>query len=75
MAKKTRGRPKLASGGKDERLELRMEHAEKQAFSTAAHLAGLALSAWIRTRLRAAAQLELREGRLPVPFLAKPDSQ
>ena len=59
MAKK-RGRPTVdPSKTKSEYLEVRVSVAEKQAFREAADLAGLALSAWIRERLRQVAQKEL----------------
>jgi hypothetical protein len=70
MAKK-RGRPPVGSGkAKAEYLEVRLEVAEKQAFQEAAGLAGLALSAWVRERLRKAARRELQDSGQPVPFLA-----
>jgi hypothetical protein len=54
---------------RDDRLELRLEDAEKQAFRDAADLAGLPLSAWVRERLRHAARSELQEFGRPVGFL------
>jgi hypothetical protein len=69
MAKK-RGRPRVDSTkAKAELLEVRLEVAEKEAFRGAAELAGLALSAWVRERLRRAARKELQEANRPVPFL------
>ena len=46
---------------------------EKQAFKEAADLAGLALSAWIRERLRTAARKELEGANRPVHFM--PDAK
>ncbi len=69
MAKR-RGRPPVAANRtKAEYLEVRLETAEKQAFKAAADLAGLALSAWVRERLREAAREELGSADKPVPFL------
>lgn len=66
--KRRRGAPKIANAlRKDERLELRMNASEKQAFLDAAELAGLGLSAWIRVRLRAAARAELEHEKRRVP--------
>jgi hypothetical protein len=73
MAKK-RGRPPVAPGkAKAELLEVRLETAEKEAFKEAADLAGLALSAWVRERLRRSARKELQEAGRPVPFLPSGD--
>ncbi len=69
MAKK-RGRPPVdAKSAKTLHLDMRLGVAEKQAFKEAADLAGLALSAWIRERLRTAARKELEGASRPVPFL------
>lgn len=40
-------------------LQIRLQPAEKEAFEKAAELSGIALSAWVRERLRAAAIREL----------------
>jgi len=67
---KTRGRPKKPKGlTKEEYLELRLDAAEKQAFWDAASLAGMALSVWVRERLRRAARKELEDAEKPVAFL------
>jgi hypothetical protein len=50
-------------------LQLRLLAAEKEAFRKAADLAGVALSAWVRERLRSAARRELSEAGQQVPFL------
>lgn len=70
MARK-RGRPPVApQKAKAEVLQVRMAASEKQAFAEAAELAGLALSAWVRERLRHAAREELESAARPVSFLA-----
>ncbi|HET6251381.1 MAG TPA: hypothetical protein VFE47_27095 [Tepidisphaeraceae bacterium] len=66
------GRPKHAPGqSKDEYLELRLDAAEKQAFKDAATLAGMALSVWVRERLRKVARKELEDADKPVAFLGR----
>jgi len=70
--KHRRGRPPVdPSRTKDEYLEVRLGVAEKQAFKEAADLAGLALSAWVRERLRMAAREELEQVGRAIPFLAE----
>jgi hypothetical protein len=54
---------------KTDLLQLRVLRAEKEAFQKAAELAGVALSAWVRERLRSAARRELTEAGQQVPFL------
>lgn len=54
---------------KSDRLEMRMTATEKLAFQEAAALSGVALSSWVRERLRSAARRELTEAGLKVPFL------
>jgi hypothetical protein len=67
-----RGRPKNPKGtGKGDYMELRLDAAEKQAFWDAAELAGMALSVWVRERLRRAARRELEDADKPVPFLGR----
>jgi uncharacterized protein (DUF1778 family) len=64
------GRPKNPPGkSKDDYLELRLDAAEKQAFKDAAELAGMALSVWVRERLRKVARKELEDADKPVAFL------
>jgi hypothetical protein len=58
--------------GRIERLALRLEPEEKQAFTEASELAGLSLSAWIRERLRWAATKELEAAMKSIPFLEPP---
>ena len=57
-------------GNRTDRVELRLEPVEKEAFQQAADNAGLPLSAWIRERCRLAAKAELGEVGKPVPFLS-----
>jgi uncharacterized protein (DUF1778 family) len=54
-----------------DRLELRLEEAEKRAFQKAAEYAGIALSSWVRERLRRAAVRELEEAAIPIAFLSQ----
>ena len=54
---------------KSESLKIRLGPEEKQAFQDAANLAGVALSAWIRERLRKAARHELEEAGQQIAFL------
>jgi uncharacterized protein (DUF1778 family) len=64
------GRPKNVPGQvKGEYLELRLDATEKQAFKDAAMLAGMAVSVWVRERLRRAARKELEDAERPVAFL------
>jgi uncharacterized protein (DUF1778 family) len=66
------GRPRKPKGaGKEEYLELRLDAAEKQAFWDAANLSGMALSVWVRERLRRAARKELENANRPVPFMGR----
>ena len=56
---------------KSEFMKMRLAPEEKQAFQQAAELAGLALSAWIRERLRMVAIRELEGAGYPVPFIQR----
>jgi hypothetical protein len=56
---------------KTELIKVRVTPAEKEGFQEAADLAGIALSAWIRERLRAAAIRELEAAGRPVPFVRR----
>lgn len=60
---------------RDDRLELRLEIAEKEAFRQAADLAGVPVSAWVRERLRRAAREELEGFGMAVPFLVKTEDK
>lgn len=54
---------------KSESLLVRLSRDEKRAFADAADLAGIALSAWVRERLRQAAVRELETAARPIAFL------
>jgi hypothetical protein len=54
---------------KTELLQLRLDAIEKESFQKAAELAGVALSGWVRERLRKAARLELQDAGEKVPFI------
>lgn len=63
---------KTGSGSrKAELLQVRLNAGEKQAFEDAAELAGIALSAWVRERLRLTATRELEAASRPVAFLTR----
>jgi uncharacterized protein (DUF1778 family) len=70
--KRKPGRPRKNSVLlKSESLLVRLEPDEKRAFSDAARLSGLDVSAWVRDRLRQVARKELEGADQPVAFLAK----
>jgi hypothetical protein len=52
-------------------LQIRLESDEKEAFEEAARLSGLALSSWVRERLRWAAIRELEGVGEPIPFVKR----
>jgi predicted HicB family RNase H-like nuclease len=54
---------------KTDSLKFRIQPTEKEAFQLAADLSGIALSAWIRERLRRVATKELEDAGRSVPFL------
>ena len=56
---------------KSEFLKIRLGPEEKRAFQDAADLSGVALSAWIRERLRKAARKELEEAGQQIAFLQR----
>ena len=56
---------------KSELIQIRLEPEEKLAFQEAADLAGIALSAWIRERLRKEARRELEDAGRQIPFLKR----
>jgi predicted HicB family RNase H-like nuclease len=70
MAKKRGRPPKRVNQVKRRYLQVRVDSAEKASFDAAADLAGLALSAWVRERLRLVARTELQAAGQPVAFLA-----
>jgi uncharacterized protein (DUF1778 family) len=68
--KKRAGRPPKGSDQlQTEYLDVRLRTPEKQGFQEAAELAGMALSAWVRERLRQVARKELEQAGRPVPFI------
>ena len=52
-------------------LKIRVSAAEKEAFQSAATIAGISVSAWARERLRRSAVRDLQEASRPIPFLEK----
>lgn len=54
---------------KTELIQLRLSPMEKEAFRQASELSGIALSAWMRERLRLAAIRELENAGRHVPFI------
>lgn len=67
---KKRGRPpKEADRLRNESLLVRVEPNEKEAFQSAADLAGVSLSSWVRERLRQVAVRELKSAAIPNPFV------
>jgi hypothetical protein len=52
-------------------LQIRLQPEEKQAFEESANLAGIALSSWVRERLRAAAIRELEGAGRSAPFVQR----
>jgi len=66
------GRPKKSAGAAmGEYVEFRLDANEKKAFQDAADLAGMALSVWVRERLRKASRKELEDAERPVAFLER----
>jgi hypothetical protein len=61
--------PKPPERAKAERLQIRVEPAEKLAFFEAASLVGQDVSVWVRDQLRRAARIALQDSGRPVPFL------
>jgi uncharacterized protein (DUF1778 family) len=58
---------------KTETVKLRLTDREKIAFQDAAELSGIALSAWMRERLRRAATRELEDAAKEIAFLHHKD--
>jgi hypothetical protein len=72
MKKPKRGRPpKETNRLRSEALLVRLETTEKEAFKSAADLAGVPLSTWVRERLRQIAVRELEKASRPIAFLAR----
>jgi uncharacterized protein (DUF1778 family) len=64
------GRPKKSSDQlQTEYLDVRLTPDEKQAFKSAAELAGMPVSMWVRQRLRKNAAKELQDAGRSVPFI------
>jgi hypothetical protein len=64
------GRPKLDKDkARGTLLQVRLNDAEKKAFSDAAEFSGESMSAWARAALRRVAREKLEEFGKPVPFL------
>ena len=59
-----------ASGmAKEQVLQIRLDEREKQGFQAAADIAGIALSSWVRERLRLAAIRDLESAGQRIPFI------
>jgi antitoxin component of RelBE/YafQ-DinJ toxin-antitoxin module len=59
---------------KTDMLQIRVQPDEKDAFQEVADIAGLPLSAWVRSRLRQCAIRELEDASRPIRFLkAQPE--
>ena len=71
MAKKRGGQAKSASEKLTAKLLLSMQESESVAFQQAADLYGLKKSAWMRMRLREAANRDMAEHGLKPPFVPK----
>jgi hypothetical protein len=56
---------------KTESILIRVSPEEKEAFQRVSEISGVALSAWIRERLRRYAARELQEAHEEIPFLRK----
>ena len=56
---------------KSQFIKIRLTPEEKQAFQQAAELAGIALSAWMRERLRLMAIRELEGAGYSIPFIQR----
>ena len=52
-----------------EAVQIRVRPSEKAAFTLAAEIAGISLSAWVRERLRQTAARELEAAGRKIPFL------
>jgi len=72
MKKPKRGRPpKSEDELHNVSLMIRVGAGDKEAFSDAAKLAGVPLSAWVRERLRQVAMRELKSAAQPVAFMKR----
>jgi hypothetical protein len=52
-------------------IQIRLQPEEKEAFEKASELSGIALSAWVRERLRSAAIRELEGAGMAIPFVPR----
>lgn len=73
MSKKRGRPPKQVDRLRNEPLLVMLESDEKEAFKSAADIAGISLSSWVRERLRRIAVRELEEAARPVAFLRHSD--
>ena len=62
---------KLGVSMKTDLVKIRVSESEKEAFQTAADIAGITVSAWARERLRRAAVRDLQDASRPIPFLER----
>jgi hypothetical protein len=70
MAKSTKNTRRPRAGGpKTERLLIRLDSDEKEAYELAASLARMKVSTWVRDRLRRAVNRELEAEGQPNPLL------
>jgi hypothetical protein len=69
MTTRRKGKAAGSAKRKEELLQVRLSAAEKKAFEESAELSGLAVSAWVRERLRRIAVQELGEAGREVPFV------
>jgi uncharacterized protein (DUF1778 family) len=60
---------------KTDTLKLRLSSEEEEAFQEAAKLSGIALSAWVRERLRRTATRELEDAGREIAFLRTRNDQ
>jgi hypothetical protein len=63
--------PRTKAQNRLDRLDIRLEQQEKEAFQAAASLAGTPLATWVRERLRSASRRELEAVDKAVPFLPR----
>lgn len=56
-------------------LQIRLDPKEKEAFELAAKLSGIAVSSWVRERLRRSVIRELEEAGRQIPFLQTAENE
>jgi len=54
---------------KEQTIQIRVTEGEKQGFQSAAELAGIPLSSWVRERLRFSAIRDLESAGVQIPFV------